>query len=153
AAGPPARHVSTFRSSELAGRAGAPHRPQPAHPRAMSAYGAEVLAHAALLAASGITPEVARARGYRSMPNTKKAREELHSLGFAWSQCRVPALLIPVHGVGNGGAVTYQLRPDRPRHKDGKPLKYETPAGARMVLDVPPGARAWLGDPKLPLLI
>ncbi len=119
----------------------------------MSAYGPELLPpHADLLAASAIVPEVARARGYRSMPNTKKAKDELLRLGFARWQCRVPALLIPVHGV-TGRVVTYQLRPDRPREKDGKKLKYETPAGARMVLDVPPAARAFLGDPGRPLLV
>jgi hypothetical protein len=104
--------------------------------------------HADLLAASSITPEVAQARGYRSV--RKKA--ELGRLGFNPGQCLVPGLLIPVHGAA-GGVVTYQLRPDVPRIKDAKPLKYETPGGSRMALDVPPTARPWLADPQRPLFI
>lgn len=105
-------------------------------------------AHAALVNGSGISSEVAAARGYRTV--TKKA--ELRDLGFGESQARVPALLIPIHDVA-GKVTLYQIRPDVPRIKDGKALKYETPIKARMVLDVPPGARAKLGDPSVPLFI
>jgi len=105
--------------------------------------------HAELIQESGIAPEVAAARGYRSA--TKKA--DLLALGFGASQCRVPALVIPVRGV-TGEIATYQIRPDEPRiRKDGKPLKYETPLGTRMVLDVPPGAKASLSNPNLRLFI
>jgi len=104
--------------------------------------------HQALIDDSGIDPEVALARGYRSV--TSKA--EMQRLGFSASQARVPALLIPVHDV-HGQIATYQARPDEPRIRDGKPLKYETPRGTRMVLDVPPGCRARLGDPSIPLFI
>lgn len=104
--------------------------------------------HAALIAASGIAEQVAAARGYRTI--TRKA--ELKALGFGESQARVPALLIPVHNVV-GDIALYQARPDVPRIKDGKALKYETPLGARMVLDVPPLARYKLGDPTTPLFI
>src|SRR5207302_6625300 len=106
-------------------------------------YGLDLSAeHAELLAASAISAEVARARGYR----TVRRKVELRALGFASSQCRVPGLLVPVWGVTNQ-VVSYQLRPDQPRKREGKPLKYETPARSRMVLDVPPLAVAWLGDP------
>ena len=47
----------------------------------------------------------------------------------------------------------YQSRPDTPRIKHGKPLKYETPAKARMAVDVPPCARGLLEDPSRPLFI
>ncbi|MGB3330360.1 MAG: DUF3854 domain-containing protein [Thermomicrobiales bacterium] len=104
--------------------------------------------HQALIDGSGIDPEVAAARGYRSV--TTKA--EMQRLGFSASQARVPALLIPVHDV-YGQIATYQARPDQPRIRDGKPLKYETPRGTRMVLDVPPGCRARLGNPSIPLFI
>lgn len=104
--------------------------------------------HAELLAASAISVEVAQARGYR----TVRTKGELRTLGFAPSQCHVPALLVPVWGVTKQ-VVTHQLRPDQPRKKKGKPLKYETPAGSRMALDVPPPAFAYLGDPTRPLLI
>jgi hypothetical protein len=97
---------------------------------------------------SGITPEVALARGYRSVTT----RAELARLGFSAAQQIAPTLLLPVWGV-TGEIVTYQHRPDQPRIKGGKPLKYETPAGSRMALDVPPAARRLLGDPSRPLFV
>ncbi len=104
--------------------------------------------HAALLAASGIAAPLVRERGYRSII----IKADLRSLGFGESQLRVPALLIPIWGV-SGEILTYQIRPDAPRIQNGKPLKYETPAGTRMVLDVPRRARPWLGDPKKPFFV
>jgi Domain of unknown function (DUF3854) len=104
--------------------------------------------HAELLAASAISVEVAQARGYR----TVRTKGELRALDFAPSQCCVPGLLIPVWGVTKQ-IVTHQFRPDQPRRKGGKPLKYETPAGSRMALDVPRPALEWLGDPTRPLVV
>lgn len=105
--------------------------------------------HAKLLADSAISPEVARARGYRSV----RTKADLQSLGFARSQCRVPALLIPICNV-HGEFASYQARPDDPRvGESGKPVKYETASGTRMVLDVPRSVRPLLGDPKVPLVI
>lgn len=104
--------------------------------------------HQRLIEESQIASDVAAARGYRSITTKADARR----LGFADAQCNVPALLIPVWGV-DGEIATYQLRPDTPRVKDGKPLKYETPAGSRMALDVPRGIRGLLGDPAVPLVI
>lgn len=104
--------------------------------------------HEQLISESCITPEVANARGYRSV--TSKA--ELRRLRFSQGQQNVPALLIPIHGVA-GGIVTYQIRPDRPRIIDGKKVKYETPAKSRIVLDVPPGTLGSLGSPQTPLWV
>jgi hypothetical protein len=104
--------------------------------------------HQKLLDESGISEAVAQARGYRSV--TTKA--ELRRLGFAASQCRVPCLLLPVWNV-HGAVVNYQARPDEPRIRDGKPLKYETPARSRMTLDLPPTVRGTLGDPAVPLIV
>jgi hypothetical protein len=104
--------------------------------------------HARLIEASGISPEVARARGYRSV--TTKA--ELARCGFTESQRLVPTLLIPIYNVA-GELVNYQHRPDAPRIVNGKPVKYETPKGSSMVLDVPPLAKTWLADPKRPLFL
>ena len=101
-----------------------------------------------LAVGSGIAPEVIEGRGYR----TVERKVELKDLGFAQSQQNVPALLIPVLGV-DGGVVGYQARPDQPRIKDGKALKYETIAGMRMRLDVHPAARSMIGDPNIPLFI
>lgn len=105
--------------------------------------------HAALIRESAIAPRVAAARGYRSV----ESRAELERLGFSQSQRNVPCLLIPIHDV-HGELATYQIRPDTPRvGKRGRVIKYETPRGARMILDVPPPARAWIADPKRPLFI
>jgi hypothetical protein len=97
--------------------------------------------------ASGIPPAVARARGYASV----KTKATLAKLGFASYQQRVPGLLVPLHGTA-GGVVGHQLRPDTPRtDAHGKVVKYESPRGARQVLDVPPAAQPYLGDPTVPL--
>jgi Domain of unknown function (DUF3854) len=104
--------------------------------------------HEALLRDSAIAPAVARDRGYRSVT----VRADLHRLGFSARQARVPALLIPIRDV-HGEVALYQARPDEPRILDGRSVKYETPKGARMALDVPPSVRAMLGDPGVPLFI
>jgi hypothetical protein len=101
-----------------------------------------------LLEQSGIDPRVAEARGYRTIVT----KAELKRLGFSERQCNVPGLLIPVYSP-TGEIVTYQYRPDQPRIKDGKSIKYETPLGTRMVLDVHPSAREKLGDPSVPLFV
>lgn len=104
--------------------------------------------HVELLASSAISNRVSVDRGYRSVTT----RAELIGLGFSERQARVPALLIPVWSV-HGEIALYQVRPDEPRIAGGKPVKYETPRGARMVLDVPPSVRAKLRDPRVPLVI
>lgn len=105
--------------------------------------------HAALLESSGITPEVAQARGYISC-DTKAT---LARLGFGQSARRAPGLLIPIHSV-LGKIAFHQYRPDSPRvNADGKPIKYETSPGVRMTLDVHPHARPWLADPQRRLFI
>lgn len=97
---------------------------------------------------SGISEEVIEARGYR----TVNKKVDLESLGFSKAQRNVPGMLIPIWGP-NGEIILYQYRPDEPRIKDGKPVKYETPTDTRMVLDVHPFAREMLGDPSIPLFI
>ena len=105
--------------------------------------------HQALITASAIRPDVAEARGYRTV--TVKA--ELGRLGFSRNQQQVPALLTPIYGV-SGGIVNYMIRPDEPRiGKNGKLLKYEFPAGSRMAIDVHPFVREQITDPSIPLWI
>src|SRR5882724_10858076 len=104
--------------------------------------------HLERLKNSAISPAVAKARGYHSVTTGAK----LERLGFPAAQRRVPALLIPTRNI-MGEIATYQIRPDEPRIRDGEPVKYETLAGSRMVLDVPLMARQWLGNPKKPLFI
>jgi hypothetical protein len=97
---------------------------------------------------SGLSRATIDARGYRTV--TVKA--ELKRLGFSEKQCRVPALLVPICGI-DGDIVNYQIRPDDPRISDGKPLKYESPLGSRVRIDVPPCVRSSLGDPSVSLWI
>ncbi len=104
--------------------------------------------HARLLLDSAVAPHVAAVRGYTTVPHAAA----LERLGFSKSQRNAPALVVPVWSV-HGERVTYQARPDTPRVKDGKPLKYETPAGATLVLDVPRAVRRDIGNPTVPLFI
>lgn len=104
--------------------------------------------HAAMLAASGITPDHARARGYVSVDT----KVRLAGLGVTPSGRRVPGLLVPSLRA-DGSTWGYQYRPDSPRERSGRPVKYETPTGQRNGLDVPPGVDAQLGDPAVPLWV
>ncbi len=106
--------------------------------------------HQKLLAASAISPEVARERGYRSVDT----KTNLAGHGFSKVQREVPGLLIPIHGVSPNGPIRHQYRPDSPRLTDtGKTVKYETPTGSHLTLDVPPRVRPSLGDPSVSLWI
>jgi hypothetical protein len=97
---------------------------------------------------SGLEREVVESRGYR----TVEVKAELKRLGFSDRQCSVPGLLIPLYGP-TGEITNYQYRPDEPRIKGGKPIKYETPTDSRMVLDVHPNASEKLKDPSVPILL
>ena len=103
--------------------------------------------HQRLLDASAISREVADARGYwsASKPGELNGR-------FDGVQRRTPALVIPVLNTC-GEEAFCQLRPDNPRGKDGKTLRYETPYGQRMVLDVPPSTLPHIGNPNVTLWI
>jgi hypothetical protein len=101
-----------------------------------------------LVRESRIARDVIRARGYRTI----RQKVELERLGFGRAQRNTPGLLMPLYGP-SGDIVLYQYRPDEPRISDGRANKYETPARARMALDVHPFARARLGDPSVPLFV
>ena len=102
-----------------------------------------------LIAESSIARDVAEARGYRTI----EKKVELKTLGYADRQCNPPGLLIPIYSP-TGEIVNYQFRPDQPRiDKKGKPVKYETLSGSRMVLDVHPFVQEMLGNPSVPLFI
>jgi hypothetical protein len=103
--------------------------------------------HQALIKASAISEEVALARGYRSVTTAK----ELDGL-FGPVQRRAPGLLIPLRGV-YGELRAYQLRPDEPRVKDGRVIRYETPRGLKMMLDCPPSTLEHVRNPKVRLWV
>src|SRR5262249_7090761 len=110
----------------------------------MTSYGAAIFPqHAALLAASAISPEVAADRGYVSVDTGTR----LKSCGFAKSQWVVPSLLIPIYST-DGERRLHQNRPDNPRLDNGKPRKYETPWRRSICLDVPRRILGQLADPS-----
>lgn len=104
--------------------------------------------HAAKLAASGVSVEIARERSYR----TVDTKAMLKSMGFGDAQQRTPALVIPLRSVWGDNA-GYQIRPDDPRYIGGRAVKYETVLGQKLVIDVHPRVRPHLGDPNVPLVI
>ncbi len=104
--------------------------------------------HKAMLEASAISDEVIKARGYRSV----KTAAELKRLGFGASQLSVPTLLVPIWGV-HGEIALRHHRPDEPRQKNGKIVKYEFPFGSSMAIDVHPFIQEQIKDPAVPLWI
>src|SRR4030067_3627439 len=79
--------------------------------------------HLEHLKKSAISLEIIIQRGYQ----TVTAKKQLEALGFSKQQCRVPGILMPVHGVNGDGIVNNQFRPDSPRlNNRGRPIKYET---------------------------
>ncbi|MDT5134342.1 MAG: hypothetical protein QOE41_3653, partial [Mycobacterium sp.] len=115
----------------------------------MNEYGLHLFDHhATLLRESAISEDIARERGYCTVDQ----REQLGALGFTSVQQQVPGLLIPVYDEV-GAVALHQFRPDQPRVKAFKAVKYETPSKARMAVDVPPRVRAHLGNPARPLWI
>src|SRR5690242_14572800 len=97
-----------------------------------------------LVVGSGIDPAVIARRGYRSI-----TADEARALGFAPYQARA-GLFLPtwtLAGVQRGGL----LKPDAPRWRDGKPVKYEQMQDGQSLLDIHPDARPLLRDASVPL--
>lgn len=99
-------------------------------------------AHAAMLEASAVDADVAHERGYV----TVNEKAMLARAGFSTAQQIVPGLLIPTWNV-HGIRASYQYRPDRPRSKNGRELKYETPAAKPGLVNAHPRIISKLGDP------
>ncbi len=99
---------------------------------------------------SGISGEVATARGYA----TVKSKAELRRLGFAGYQQLAPALLVPMYSP-TGERTSCQIKPDGPRKykRTGKPIKYETPAGSEVRLDMHPSQTEHARNASMPLWI
>ncbi len=97
---------------------------------------------------SGIAIEVIQERVYLSV----QSEGELADRGFSSAQRRVPGLLIPVYSPGGENRLC-QYRPDTPRIVRGRPVKYETPLGTGLTLDVPPRCLKDIDDPTVTLWI
>lgn len=100
-----------------------------------------------LLHESGIDPGIIAERGYATI----KSRTEL--LDFGKKQRRAsadaPALRVPLHSP-DGITRLSQIRPHTPRVPG---LKYETPAGAELIIDVHPRMRDRVCNGDEPLLV
>lgn len=103
---------------------------------------------------SCITPSIIQERGYRTLLGHQDERQLLEDLGFkpyVWNRDDAyPGLLIPMHGA-DGTVRGHQFKPAAPRIRmkaDGAPapIKYESPAKAPLVVDVPAFTRARLAD-------
>ena len=108
--------------------------------------------HAVMLRSSGVSDYVARTRGYRTLDDTNENRTFLKSLGFSQAQINLPVLLIPIYDP-TGTIAGCQIRPNNPRVRNDKPVKYETPSHARNVLDVCPAVTHLVKDPSTTLWI
>ena len=97
--------------------------------------------------------EVAKARGCRSSPWKANALKYGDFSQSTMGTYGGEGLLIPVWSVERRIA-WWQYRPDNPRAgRNGKPIKYLTPKGAPMRLDVHPSMKRHLGNPNVPLFI
>ena len=105
-------------------------------------------AHREALARSGIDPERASGRGYETISDKRRLAE----LKITPDGRNIPGMLVPLLDV-RGSTWGYQYRPDTPRLRGDRLVKYETPTGQRSGLDVPHGVGEQLGDPSIPLFV
>lgn len=114
-----------------------------------------------LIVGSAIDPGTVAARGYRTLTGSGEDRDLLESLGFkpyVWNRDDAyPGLLIPMHDA-TGEARGHQFKPASPRmrprqDKPPAPVKYESPKGAELMVDVPAVTRERLSTPGQPLWI
>jgi hypothetical protein len=116
--------------------------------------------HRQELHGSAISDKVIDARGYRSVLRTDtdlRHRNLLKNNGMAkavWDDVqRYPGILMPQYSVA-GERQAGMYKPDKPRTGDeGKPRKYEAPAGRTAVLDVHPFNTGRLSDPAVDLWV
>ena len=106
--------------------------------------------HAAQLQGSAITEALVLQRGYLTLSDYERVLDR----GFAPAQAaQLPSLGIPLWNV-LGEQHGWQVRPNTPRlDSHGKEIKYETPRGNRLILDVHPAAQPYLDDPSIDLWI
>lgn len=111
---------------------------------------------------SAVSPEVAEARGYESLEDTAESRDRLSALGFrpfVWDrEDAYPGLLVPMHNA-HGELAGAQFKPAVPRTRvkesngERVAIKYETPNGAPLAVDVPAFTRQHMTNLDLTLWI
>src|SRR5690606_23978344 len=113
--------------------------------------------HRQALEGSAISPEVIKARGYRSMGKPySDTFNVLREAGIPmWARrddTLLEGLLIPLYRA-TGEQISYQYRPDRTPKIKGKARKYASSAGRPSVLDVHPHNTERIKDTGIPLWI
>ena len=115
--------------------------------------------HREHLRTSGLSDDIIATRGYLSAAPVGVGAID----GRFTKAQRRPGIVYPVHALGHvephdpaepwRAANHWELRPDQPRERNGKPAKYERPQGVALVPDVLPRDRPKLGDPSVPVYI
>ena len=110
--------------------------------------------HLADLRSSGLSDEQIAACGFRSETDAAKIRAWLNwKAGISAVQKLGPCLCIPFFDRNAEYTGYVRLKPDRPRIKGDRPVKYESPKGSMNRLFIPPGTRSVIDDTAVPLLI
>ena len=105
--------------------------------------------HLADLQASGLTDETIQAAGlYSEADNARLAR----ILGWSVPRKMSPSLVFPYFTIDGTNGYS-RVKPDDPRTRQGKPVKYESPKGRSNQVYLPPGSRCRLDDGQEMLLI
>ena len=106
-------------------------------------------AHRAHLHGSGLSDDIIAERGYLTAhPEGVRQLE-----GRLTKAQRRVGIIYPQFELGQPDPHHWELRPDEPRARNGKPAKYERPTGVPQVPDVLPRYRASLTDPDVPIWI
>lgn len=103
---------------------------------------------------SAISDAIIAERGYRTIPpgsiyDWRELAGSIHADDLLKRVLHLGALAFPLRRLGSETPHTWILRPDQPREKDGKPIKYEYPRGTPNILDVLPRYSAALGNPAV----
>src|SRR5262245_29738215 len=100
---------------------------------------------------SGLSDAQIEACGFRSVTDPQRIAD---LLGWKNPALDLGSCLLIPFPADAGTATNYsRLKPDRPRQKDGKPVKYESPVGQPNRVYVPPRTRRALADLAAPVLI
>ncbi len=107
--------------------------------------------HLADLRRSGLTDDTIRAAGLYSETDATVIGKLLHWRGPAYALG--PCLAFPFRDAAGNVNGYLRVKPTRPRAKDGKPVKYESPVGQPNRAYIPPGTVAALADSAETLIV